>query len=402
MTQLHFTLGMDEFTELFKMGREEAFGKLMENILNQFLLTESTEKLGAQPYERQEERSDYRNGLRHRQVNTRIGKLTLAVPRHRNEAFHTTLLENYQRNEQALIEVFMEMVVNGVATRNVERITKELCGVEFSKSNVSELCKALDPYVESFKNRPLEGDYPFVMADAMYVKVREDHRIRSKGLLMAIGMNNDGRKEVLGFEVCENETAYHWERFFTGLKQRGLKQVDLVTSDSHKGLVSAIKKVFQNASWQRCQFHFSRNIVNHVPKRYQAGLASELSEMFNELALSAARDKKNQIIEEYKDISAKAMQTLEEGFDEAMNVMCLPEKYRKSLRTTNIIERENQELRRREKVIRIFPNVASVERLLGAILLDHHESWSMLNRVFDMTEYLNNRQTYKNQMIETK
>ncbi len=126
---------------------------------------------------------------------------------------------------------------------------------------------------------------------------------------MAIGMNNDGRKEVLGFEVCENETAYHWERFFTGLKQRGLKQVDLVTSDSHKGLC-AIKKVFQNASWQRCQFHFSRNIVNHVPKRYQAGLASELSEMFNELTLSAARDKKNQIVEEYKDISARAMQTL--------------------------------------------------------------------------------------------
>lgn len=186
------------------------------------------------------------------------------------------MLDNYQRNEQALITTIMEMVVQGVATRKVEKVTEELCGVKFSKSTVSELCKGLDESVLAFKNRQLETEYPFIMVDAMYIKVREDHRVRSKALFVAIGINADGRKEILGFDVCEDETQYNWEAFLFRLKERGLRGVDLVISDSHAGLVAAIRKVFQTAGWQRCQFHFSRNILDKTPKRYQQGLATEL------------------------------------------------------------------------------------------------------------------------------
>lgn len=394
MTQINFSLSSEEFIGLFCSGREEAMGKLMENLLNQFLVAESSSKLGADPYERNEERKDYRNGSRERKVNTRIGRLNLQVPRHRHEPFHTALIENFQRNEQALLATFMEMVIQGVSTRKVEKITQELCGTTFSKSQVSEICKGLDPEVQSFKNRPLDEEYPFIMADAMYIKVQEDFRVRSKGLMVVMGINLDGRREILGFDLCETETQYHWESLFTSLKRRGLRHVDLVTSDNHSGLVAAVQKVFQNASWQRCQFHFTRNILDKAPKRYQKGLSTELKDMFNCSSLEAAKKKKDTIFEDYTKVAPDAMETLDEGFLDAMTVMSLPVKYRKPLRTTNYLERENQELRRREKVIRIFPNAASVLRLLGALLLDHHENWALLSRVFNMKEYLESRSKF--------
>lgn len=391
MTQLNFTLEKDFFIGLFAKGREEAFGDLMECMLNQFLLAESAEKLGAAEYERSDERSDYRNGTRERSLVTRIGTITLAVPRHRNEPFHTTLIENYQRNEQALIATMMEMVVQGVATRKVEKVTEELCGTRFSKSTVSELCKGLDSAVREFRYRKLETNYPFVMADAMYIKVREDYRVRSKALLIAMGINTDGRKEILGFDLCENETELGWGDFFAGLKQRGLQGVDLVISDSHAGLVRAIRSHFPNVAWQRCQFHFTRNILDKTPKRYQQGLAAELREMFNTTSFDAAKKLRDEIIEEYRGIADSAMDVLDDGFMDAMNVMCMPYKYRQTLRTSNLLERENQELRKREKVIKVFPNAESAIRLMGAVLLDHHKDWATRSRVFSMGEYFENR-----------
>lgn len=391
MTQLNFTLEKDFFIGLFSKGREEAFGELMECMLNQFLLAESAEKLGAAEYERSDERSDYRNGTRERSLVTRIGKITLAVPRHRNEPFHTTLIENYQRNEQALIATMMEMVVQGVATRKVEKVTEELCGTRFSKSTVSELCKGLDSAVREFRYRKLEKNYPFVMADAMYIKVREDYRVRSKALLIAMGINADGRKEILGFDLCETETELAWGDFFAGLKQRGLQGVDLVISDSHAGLVRAIRSHFPNVAWQRCQFHFTRNILDKTPKRYQTGLAAELREMFNSTSFESAKKLRDEILEEYRGIADAAMDILDDGFMDVMNVMCMPYKYRQTLRTSNLLERENQELRKREKVIKVFPNAESAIRLMGAVLLDHHKDWATRSRVFSMNEYFENR-----------
>ncbi len=392
MAQLNFTLEQEFFVGLFSKGREEAFGELMEALLNQFLQAESAQKLQAEEYERCSERTDYRNGTRTRTLTTRVGSLTLHVPRHRNEVFHSSLLDNYQRNEQALITTMMEMVVQGVSTRKIEKVTEELCGAKFSKSTVSELCKGLNKSVFEFKNRSLEKSYPFLILDALYIKVREDFRVRSKAFLVAFGINEDGRKEILGFDVCENETEYHWESFLRNLKERGLKDVDLAISDGNPGLISAIRKELPKAGWQRCQVHFTRNILGATPKHYQKGLAEDLREMFLATTVEDARRKRNKIIEEYQDIAAKAVNILDEGFEDSMNVMCLPLKYRIKLRTTNLLERENRELRRREAVISIFPNVDSALRLMGAVLLDHHNEWPTQSRIFNMQEYYEQRE----------
>lgn len=389
MAQLHFTLDYDFLIGLFAESKDEAFAKLMEAILNQILKAESSEQLGAETYQRSGQRKDYRNGTRMRGLCTRIGKLELEVPRHRNVPFKTVLFENYQRNEQALISTMMEMVVQGVSTRNIQKVTEELCGESFSKSTVSEICRELDIPVKAFKERLLPDKYPFIMADAMYIKVREDHRVRSKALLLAIGVNPEGKKEVLGFDICDAEKTNTWKTFFEGLKSRGLRGVDLVISDSHKGLVESIKECFPGASWQRCQAHLSRNILDKCPKKYMAGLASELTAMFNSSTLEEARRLRDTIFEEYQDVASAAVQTLDEGFEDAMTIMYLPMKYRQSLRTSNIIERENREIRKREKVIQIFPNIESALRLLGAVLMDDHNDWSTRHRLFDMTEYYN-------------
>lgn len=395
MTQINFSLSQEEFIGLFCEGRSAALRTLLEQVLNQFIEAESTAKLGAGPYERSEQRRDYRNGTRIRRLNTRVGTVKLEVPRHRYEVFHSVLMEKYQRTERAFISVLMEMVLQGVSTRKVEKVTQELCGVKFSRSHVSEICKNLDPMVEAFRNRRLDEDeYPFIMADAIYIKVREDFRVRSKGLLIAMGINMDGKLEVLGFELCEQETEYHWESFFKGLKERGLKGVDFVTSDDHKGLVAAIRTVFQNASWQRCQFHFMRNIVGAAPKRCQKELTAELKEMFNAHTLEKAVEKRNEIFEKYSELAKKSMEVLDRGFFDATTVMSLPLRYRTPIRTSNYIERENREIRRREKVIGIFPNQDSALRLLGALLLDHHEQLSTCSRVFNMNEYLNSREHF--------
>lgn len=391
MAQLHFTLDSEIFTGLFSKTKDEAFGILMETILNTVLEAESTEQLGAENYERTEDRTDYRNGTRTRDLNTRIGTLELKVPRHRDMPFQTTLFENYQRNEQALIATMMEMVTQGVSTQSVKKVTAELCGETFSKSTVSEICKGLDIPVKQFKERLLPEKYPFIMADAIYVKVREDHRIRSKALFVAVGINTSGHKEIIGFDIYDTESESTWKEFFEGLKSRGLRDVDIITSDAHTGLVAAIKESFVGASWQRCQAHLRRNILSRCPKRFMAGLSSELTDMFNSSTIGEARRLKDTICEEYKDSAKDSMAILDSGFEDSMIIMALPSKYRKSLRTSNTIERENREIRRREKVIQIFPNSASVIRLIGAVLLDDHNDWTTLPRLFDMKDYYEKR-----------
>lgn len=387
MAQLHFTLDYDFFVGLFSETKDEAFGKLMEAILNQVLQAESAQQLGADNYERSSSRSDYRNGTRMRSLTTRIGKIELQVPRHRNVPFKTTLFENYQRNEQALISTMMEMVVQGVSTRNVQKVTEELCGETFSKSTVSEICKELDIPIKQFKERLLPERYPFIIADAIYIKVREDHRVKSKALYIAIGINNAGRKEILGFDVFDSEKNTTWKAFFESLKSRGLRGTDIVISDAHTGLVEAIRECFPGTSWQRCQVHFMRNIIDKCPKKYSAALANELKDMFNASTIEEARRLKNSIYEEYQDVACEAVNILDSGFEDSMVIMALPSKYRIALRTSNIIERENREIRRREKVIGIFPNTESVIRLIGAVLLDDHNDWSTAQRLFDMQDY---------------
>lgn len=400
MAQLNITLDYDFLIGLFSESPQTAFGKLMEQILNQFILAESEEKLGAQAHQRTEERTDYRNGTRERILTTRIGKITLTVPRHREEPFHSCIFEQYQRNEQALITTMMEMVVQGVSTRKIAKITEELCGSTFSKSTVSEICKKLDVAVKAFKERPLEGKYPFLMVDATYIRVRMNHRVTNCPLFIAVGINEQGYKEVIDFALYEGETKDNWNTFLRSLKARGLTGIDLITSDAHEGLKDAICNTYPNVSWQRCQVHFRRNILDQVPKKYQAAVKAALNDLFNCADLATANRMKKAIVAEYEDVAEKAMDILEEGFDESMTVMALPMLYRLPLRTNNILERENRELRRRSDVIGIFPNQDSALRLMGAVLIDHHEDWITRSRVFAMKTYYATRSEIVSQMTK--
>ena len=388
MAQFNITITEELLHGLFlSNGRDEAFSKLLEEIFNQILLAQSTEQLGAEPYERTEGRTAYRNGTRERQLTTRIGTLTLRIPRHRNGQFSTELFMRYQRSEQALMLAMMEMVINGVSTRKVESITEELCGKKFSKSTISTLCKNLDPMVNAFRTRPLESHYPFLMVDAIYVKVRENKRIQSRGLLIAIGINEEGHREVVGFQLANSESENSWGEFFGSLKERGLKDVRVVTSDDHKGLVNAVRKHFQGASWQRCQTHFSRNMLDHAPKALQPEIKEDLRRLYESVDLESARKARDQIIAKYEARAPKATNLLDEAFDDITAVLALPLRYRKRLRTTNGVERLNEEIRRRERVIRIFPNEPSVIRLMGALLMEQDEKWQTGRKYFDMELY---------------
>lgn len=386
MAQLNITVDTELLKGLFTVdGKDKAFAQLVETILNQVLNAQAAEQVGAQPYERSEERKAYRNGYRDREMKTRIGTITLSVPRLRNGDFSTELFNRYQRSEQALVIAMMEMVVNGVSTRKVSAVTEELCGTAFSKSTVSSLCEALDPVVMEFRNRPLEKHYPYVIVDAIYTKVRQNGAVRSRGLLIAIGINEDGYREVLGFQVADSESRQSWGEFFISLKARGLENVDLVVSDAHTGLVAAIEQHFQGASWQRCQTHFSRNVLEVCPKKLQPELKIMLKSMYEATDYETAKSIKDKIIAQYSESASRSMLVLDEGFEDVLAVLRLPITIRKRLRTSNCIERLNEEIRRRERVIRIFPNSDSLYRLIGALLMEINDSWQSGRRYLDLS-----------------
>ena len=374
MAQLNITLNQEEIQALLLDDRGEAFKKILQTSLNKILQVESAEQLKAAPYERSEERTDCRNGSRDRDLNTRVGRITLHVPRHRNVPFKTLVFDNYSRSEAALVAGMAEMVVNGVSTRKVSRVMETLCGTSFSKSAVSDVCKDLETAVKEFQTRPLEGDYPFLTVDATYFKVRENSRIISKAFMIAYGTNAEGHREILGFGVYANESSATWTDFLLSLKKRGLTGLLMITSDAHEGILNAIGKVFPTVPWQRCQFHFSRNITDKAPKKYQTGLRAELQELFNCKTIAEARKVRDRIIEDYRDVAESAVACLDEGFESSMTVMLLPAWLRRFYRTSNQIERLNKELKRRSKVIGVFPNEDSVLRLMGSMLMERHDA----------------------------
>ena len=373
MAQINITLNQDEILQLMSNDREGAFKKLLQESLNSFMKAESTEQLKAKPYERTDERADSRNGFRDRKLNTRIGTITLKVPRHRNGSFETLIFDEYTRSEAALIASMMEMVVNGVSTAKVGKVVETLCGTSFSKSTVSNICKELDKNVNEFLTSPITGEYPFVTVDATYFKVREDRKIISKALMVAYAVNRVGIREVIGFGVYSRESKETWKDFFLTLKNRGLSGVRMITADAHEGIQYAISQVFPDVPWQRCQVHFTRNILDKTPKKYREGLRTELREMFTSDTIEQARNRRDEILQDYRDIAEKAMECLETGFESAMTVMIFSENTRKILRTSNHIERLNRELKRRSNVIGIFPNSESLLRLMGSVILERND-----------------------------
>ena len=387
MARLNITLDQDEMLALLANNSGEAFRTLLEKALNQILLAESEEQLKAAPYERTEDRTDSRNGFRDREYTTRIGTLTMHVPRHRNQPFKTMIFENYCRSEAALVASMTEMVINGVSTRKVSKVVETLCGKSFSKSTVSDLCKDLSAAVKEFRNRPLTENYPFLTVDATYFKVRENHRIVSKAFMIALATNDQGHREIIGFGVYHNESKDTWNDFLNGLKKRGLKGLLMITSDAHEGIRDAMNKVFPNVPWQRCQFHFSKNIADKAPKKYQAGIRAELNEMFNCQSLEDARNVRDSILDDYRDVAESAMNCLEEGFESAMTIMALPKHLRRYYRTSNHIERLNKELKRRSKVIGIFPNEDSLLRLMGSVLIEQNDLLQVKKAIFSPKTY---------------
>lgn len=382
MAQLNITPNQEEIQALLLDDRGEAFKKILQTSLNKILQVESAEQLKAAPYERSEERTDCRNGSRDRDLNTRVGRITLHVPRHRNVPFKTLVFGNYSRSEAALVAGMAEMVVNGVSTRKVSRVMETLCGTSFSKSAVSDVCKDLDTAVKEFQTRPLEGDYPFLTVDATYFKVWENSRIISKAFMIAYGTNGEGRREILGFGVYANESSATWTDFLLSLKKRGLIGLLMITSDAHEGILNAIGKVFPTVPWQRCQFHFSRNITDKAPNKYQTGLRAELQELFNCKTMAEARKIRDRIIEDYRDVAESAVACLDEGFESSMTVMLLPAWLRRFYHTSNQIERLNKELKLRSKVIGVFPNEDSVLRLMGSVLMERHDAMLAGRAVF--------------------
>ena len=387
MARLNITLDQDEMLALLANNSGEAFRTLLEKALNQILLAESEEQLKAAPYERTENRTDSRNGFRDRDFTTRVGSMTLHVPRHRNQPFKTMIFENYCRSEAALIASMTEMVINGVSTRKVSKVVETLCGTSFSKSTVSDLCKDLSVAVKEFRNRPLTENYPFLTVDATYFKVRENHRIVSKAFMIALATNDQGHREIIGFGVYHNESKDTWNDFLNGLKKRGLKGLLMITSDAHEGIRDAMNKVFPNVPWQRCQFHFSKNIADKAPKKYQAGIRAELNEMFNCQSLEDARNVRDRILDDYRDVAESAMNCLEEGFESAMTIMALPKHLRRYYRTSNHIERLNKELKRRSKVIGIFPSEDSLLRLMGSVLIEQNDLLQVKKAIFRPKTY---------------
>jgi putative transposase len=387
MAQLNITLNQEEILQLLSTDHDQAFRELLKSSLNSILMAESTAQLKAEPYERSEERTDSRNGTRERDLKTRIGRITLTVPRHRNVPFKTLVFENYSRSEAALIASMAEMVVNGVATRKVGQIMETLCGTSYSKSAVSDVCKDLDEKVREFRERPLTGNYPFLTVDATYFKVRVNHRIISRAFMIAYGTNQEGHREILGFGVYDNESKPTWNAFLQSLKDRGLKGLLMITSDAHEGIQDAISKVFPNVPWQRCQFHFSKNISEKAPRKYQAGIRADLQEMWNCEDVVKARKKRDSIIADYKDVAESAMKCLDEGFESSMTVMTLPKGLRRFFRTSNHIERLNKELKRRSAVIGVFPNEDSLLRLMGSVLLERNDVVSTQKAIFSNKGY---------------
>jgi putative transposase len=370
----------------------EFLRRIVERALQHVLETEITEHVGAAPYERTENRKGHRNGYKPRKLKTRVGTLDLLVPQDREGAFSTQLFARYQRSEKALVLALMEMYVEGVSTRKVKDITEELCGTSFSKSLVSELAGNLDSELESWRSRPLEAEaYPYLFVDARYEKVRVASRVVSEGVLIVSAVRDEGFREIVAVEVSDTESEATYQELFRSLKARGLKGVELVVSDDHEGLKAAIRRHFQGASWQRCQVHYASNLLGMVSfaerKELAEGLRGVFSAASRELALRAAEE----LADRWRRSHPKVAEHIEEHIEECLSCLVFPEAHRRRIRTTNGLERFNQEIKRRTRVVRIFPNREACLRLVTAIAVEQSEEWVTGRRYLDMEQLKDQR-----------
>jgi transposase-like protein len=358
---------------------------LVKEALQEVLDAEMTEFLGADRNERSAERMGYRSGYYSRGLVTRIGKLELRVPRDRSGEFSTALFERYQRSEKALVAALAEMYVQGVSTRKVTAITEELCGHRFSASSISAINKGMDEALARFASRPLDEVYPYLILDARYEKVREDGVIRSQAVLIAIGINWEGQRQVLAVELANRESATSWKDFLVTLKQRGLHGVEFVVSDDHAGLKRAIGEILPEAAWQRCYVHFLRNALDYLPRKADDDCLQELRWIYDRRDLQEAQRDLAAWISKWQAKYPKLVDWVEGSIGETLTFYRLPRAHHKHLKSTNMLERLNEEIKRRTRVVRIFPNAASCERLVRALCVETHEAWLEASRYLNMS-----------------
>ena len=380
------TLSMAVSELLRKAEAEPDLDTLREGVrvLTQALMeVEVAQHLGAERYQRSPERQGERNGYRERQWDTRVGSLSLKVPRVRDGSFFPSLLEPRKRAERALVATVREAYVHGVSTRRVDDLVKALGLDGISKSQVSVLCQELDAEVERFRQRKLEGSYPYVSLDATFIKARRDHRVVNVAVVIAVGVNAaTGQREGLGLDVGPSEDGAFWHRFLRSLVARGLQGVQLVTSDAHEGLKSAIAAVLHGAGWQRCRTHFMRNALSLVPKGMQQVVASTIRLVFLQPDAESAHQQWRKVADGFRGRYPKLAQLLDAAEDEVLAYLVFPPEQWRKIWSNNPQERLNKEVKRRTDVVGIFPHEAAVIRLVGSVLAEQHDEWQIARRYF--------------------
>jgi putative transposase len=362
----------------------ELLKDLVHAALQEVLEAEMSDALGASPGERTADRVGYRSGYYSRGLVTRIGKLELRVPRDREGRFSTELFDRYQRSEKAFVSALAEMYVQGVSTRKVKAITEELCGHTFSASTVSRINKSLDGLLRRFADRRLEEAYPYLILDARYEKVRLDGVIQSQAVFVAIGINEEGRRQILGVELSNRESNSSWKTFVTGLLTRGLHGVEFVVSDDHAGIKRAVRELIPEAVWQRCYVHFLRNALDYLPRKADDDCRQELRWLYDRRNLKEAQQDLQAWLTRWATRYSKLTDWVEANIGETLNFYRLPRQHHKHLKSTNMLERLNEEIKRRTRVVRIFPNPASCLRLVRALCAERHEGWLEEHRYLNM------------------
>ena len=369
-----FTLPAEIMEQVQAQGLD-VLPELIRIVINAAMQAERSEHLNAGPYEHTQERRGYANGFKSKTMRTRVGDITFAIPQVREGGFYPQALEKGLRSERALTLALAEMYVQGVSTRKVKAITEQLCGVNISSSAVSQAASQLDGELEKWRERPL-GEYSFLFLDAYYEQVREDGQVRHLAVLVAVGVTPTGKREILGVSVSLSEHEVHWRAFLENLKQRGLGGVQLITSDDHAGLRAARVAVFGGIPWQRCQFHLQQNAQAYVPrKEMQTEIAADIRMIFDAPDRTTAEAYLAKTVAKYKQSASRLSEWLANNIPDGLTVFAFPASVRRLLRTTNGVERLHREVRRRARVVSIFPNPASCLRLVSAVLAEISEEW---------------------------
>jgi putative transposase len=377
-----FRMALEELLRKAELQEPDFLRDGVRVLAQELMDMEVSQHLGAERYERTGDRRGHRNGTRERPWDTRVGTIELSVPRVRDNSYFPSLLQPRKRAEQALVAVVQEAYVHGVSTRRVDDLVQALGMTGISKSQVSRLCQTLDAEVERFRNRRLEGPYPYIWLDATFPKVRQDGRVVSMALVIAIGVNARGEREVLGLDVGASENGAFWLSFLRGLVARGLSGVRLVTSDAHEGLKAAIAAVLHGASWQRCRVHWLRNAMGLVPKSAQQMVGATIRTVFTQPDAAGTTEQWERVAESFRGRFDRVAELMDDSREDVLAYLSFPHAHWRQVWSTNPLERLNRELGRRTDVVGIFPNEAALIRLAGAVLAEQHDEWQVSRRYF--------------------